>query len=29
MEALTRAHDGEEPGLIYAEIYANSEVDEQ
>jgi hypothetical protein len=28
MESLRRAHDGEDPDLIYAELYANSERDE-
>lgn len=28
LEALHRAHDGEDPDLVYAELYANSEADE-
>jgi hypothetical protein len=26
MEALKRAHAGEDPDLVYAELYANSDV---
>lgn len=27
LEALRRAHVGEDPDLVYAEMYANSEVE--
>jgi len=27
MEALQRAHNGEDPDLIYAELYANSRTE--
>lgn len=27
MKAMRRAHDGEDPEMIYAEYYANSKVD--
>ncbi len=27
LEALRRAHAGEDPDLVYAELYANSETD--
>lgn len=27
MAALHRAHNGEDPDLVYAELYANSEVE--
>jgi hypothetical protein len=28
LEVLRRAHDGEDPDLLYAELYANSEIEE-
>ena len=27
LSALKRAHDGEDPDLVYAELYANSDVE--
>ena len=27
LEALQRVHQGEDPDLVYAELYANSEVE--
>lgn len=26
MSALQRAHDGEDPDMVYAELYANSQI---
>lgn len=26
LDALKRAHDGEDPDIVYAELYANSDV---
>jgi len=28
IEMLQRAHAGEDPGIIYAEVYANSKLEE-
>ena len=28
LAALHRAHDGDDPGVVYAELYANSDTDE-
>lgn len=28
LDGLRRAHDGENPDLLYAELYANSEVED-
>lgn len=27
LAALNRAHDGEDPDMVYAELYANSEIE--
>lgn len=27
LDALQRAHEGEDPDMIYAELYANSEIE--
>ena len=28
MDALHRAHDGDHPGIVYAELFANSETED-